>query len=66
VAQRVQLFPADQVEEIVDGVTDLYRHCANKDIFVALYQRHLTKRLLLYIHVSLSLSLSLTHKSPSV
>lgn len=47
-AQRVQLFQADLVEEIVDGVTDLYRHCANKDIFVALYQRHLIKRLLLY------------------
>lgn len=52
-AQRVQLFQADQVEEIVDGVTDLYRHCANKDIFVALYQRHLTKRLLLYTYAHL-------------
>lgn len=45
--QSDKLFQADLVEEIVDGVTDLYRHCANKDIFVALYQRHLIKRLLL-------------------
>jgi hypothetical protein len=44
-----KLFEVDRVEDTIDGVADLYYHFSNKDIFLELYQRHLTKRLLLYV-----------------